>query len=85
MRLVYAGGPWYWVHVAYSYFLILIGTATLVRGLRRFPPPYRRQTALIITGAIVPWTGNLLYISPARCRSAALTSRRLRLPSPARA
>ena len=62
-RLIYRGGPWYWVNVAYSYFLILIGTATLVRGLRRFPPPYRRQTALILAGAIVPWTGNLLYLT----------------------
>jgi signal transduction histidine kinase len=62
-RLVYRAGPWYWVHVSYSYFLILIGTMMLVRGLRRFPPPYRRQTALVITGAIVPWIGNLLYLS----------------------
>jgi len=61
-RLVYTGGPWYWVHATYSYFLILIGTATLVRGLRRFPPPFRPQTALIIVGAIVPWAGNLLYL-----------------------
>ena len=53
------------MHVAYSYFLILIGTATLARGLRRFPPPYRRQTALIIAGAIVPWAGNLLYLTRA--------------------
>ena len=62
-RLVYQGGPWYWVHVTYSYFLILVGTLTLVGGLRRFPPPYRRQTALIIAGAIVPWLGNLLYLT----------------------
>ena len=34
-----------------------------MNGLRRFPPPYRRQTALIILGAIVPWIGNLLYLS----------------------
>ena len=64
-RLVYRGGNWYWVHASYSYFLVLLGTATLVRGLRRFPPPYRRQTALIIVGAIVPWLGNLLYLSRA--------------------
>jgi PAS domain S-box-containing protein len=62
-RLIYRGGPWYWVNVIYSYFLILLGTATLARGLRRFPPPYRRQTALIIAGAIVPWLGNLVYLS----------------------
>ena len=42
-----------------------IGTFILVRGLRRFPPPYRRQTALMITGAIVPWLGNLLYLARA--------------------
>jgi PAS domain S-box-containing protein len=64
-RLVYTGAPWYWIHATYSYFLILIGTATLVRGLRRFPPPYRRQTALIIVGALVPWVFNLLYLSRA--------------------
>ncbi|MBY0493240.1 MAG: PAS domain-containing protein [Cyanobacteria bacterium] len=64
-RLVYHGGTWYWVHASYSYFLVLVGTATLARGLRRFPPPYRRQTALIIAGAIVPWAGNLLYLSRA--------------------
>lgn len=62
-RLIYSGAPWYWVHAGYSYFLMLIGTTILVRGLRRFPPPYRRQTALIITGALVPWIGNLLYLT----------------------
>ena len=62
-RLVYTGGPWYWVQVTYSYVLILMGTATLVRGLRRYPPPYRRQNALIIVGAMVPWLANLLYLT----------------------
>jgi signal transduction histidine kinase len=62
-RLVYRAGPWYWVHVVYSYSLVLIGTTMLARGLRRFPPPYRRQTALIIAGAAVPWAGNLLYVT----------------------
>jgi PAS domain S-box-containing protein len=62
-RLLYRGGPWYWIHAGYSYLLILIGTLTLVRGLRRFPPPFRRQTTLIIIGALVPWIGNLLYLS----------------------
>jgi PAS domain S-box-containing protein len=64
-RLRYTGAPWYWVHASYSYVLVLIGTATLARGLRRFPPPYRRQTALIIVGALVPWLGNLSYLTRA--------------------
>ena len=62
-RLVYTGGPWYWVHVAYSYILMALGTLTLVRGVRRFPPPYRRQTVLMIVGALVPWLSNLLYLA----------------------
>jgi signal transduction histidine kinase len=62
-RLVYTGGPWYWVHVGYSYFLMLIGTLTIARSLHRFPPPIRRQTALVLAGAIVPWLGNLVYLA----------------------
>lgn len=62
-RLVYTGGPWYWVHVAYSYLLMASGTLILVRGLRQFPPPYRRQTVLMITGALVPWISNILYVA----------------------
>jgi len=64
-RLVYHGGGWYWVHASYSYLLIVIGTAALASGLRRFPPPYRRQTALIIAGAVVPLAGNLIYLTRA--------------------
>ncbi len=63
LRLEYRGGPWYWVNAGYNYFLVLIGTLTLIRGLRHFPPPYRRQTALILTGAMVPWAGNVLYLT----------------------
>jgi PAS domain S-box-containing protein len=62
-RLRYHGGPWYWVHAGYSYLLMMGGTLILARGLRRFPPPYRRQTLLIIAGAIVPWGGNILYLT----------------------
>lgn len=64
-RLVYTGGTWYWVNAGYSYVLMAIGTWILVRGLRRFPPPYRRQTVLMIIGAIVPWLSNVLYLSSA--------------------
>jgi PAS domain S-box-containing protein len=64
-RLIYSGGPWYWIHAIYTYSLVLIGTLILVRGLRQFPPPYRRQTTMIILGAMVPWAGNLLYLAGA--------------------
>jgi PAS domain S-box-containing protein len=61
-RLVYGRGPWYWVHVGYSYALIAVGTVSLVKILREAPPPYRRQTLAIMTGAAFPLAGNLLYV-----------------------
>jgi N-terminal 7TM region of histidine kinase len=64
-RLVYTGGVWYWLHAGYSYVLMGAGTWILARGLRRFPPPYRRQTVLMAVGAIVPWISNILYLSRA--------------------
>jgi PAS domain S-box-containing protein len=62
-RVVYRAGPWYWVHAVYSYALLLIGTITMWRGLRRYPPPYRRQSVLIIAGVVVPWISNALYLT----------------------
>src|SRR5262245_10323292 len=62
-RLVYSGGPWYWVHVTYTYLLIVIGTLSLLRGLRRAPPPYQRQTLAIVVGALIPLACNVLYLT----------------------
>ena len=64
-RVVYTGGPWFWVHVTYSHFLMAFGVLTLVRGLRRFPLSYRPQTILMLSAAVVPWIANLLYLWPA--------------------
>ena len=63
IRLQYTGGPWYWVNAGYTYLLMATATIMVVVGLRRAPPPYRRQTNLILCGAIVPWVGNLLYLT----------------------
>ncbi len=63
VRLQYTGGPWYWLNAGYTYLLMAIATVILVRGLRRFPPPYRGQTILILIGAMVPWVGNALYLT----------------------
>lgn len=54
-------GPWYWVNYAYSF--ILIGSALVVIGTvfvhgNRI---YRRQSALLILGAIVPLVANVVY------------------------
>ena len=63
LRLVYSHGPWFWIALIFNYSALAGGTYLLFRALRHFPLPYRRQTALIMTGALLPWVGNVLYVS----------------------
>ena len=63
-------GPWFWVHTAYSYILLSVGTFFLVVSLIYAPYPYRGQAATILIGSLVPWFCNSLYIfniSPLGC------------------
>jgi signal transduction histidine kinase len=60
---VYRHGPWFWIAATYFYALVATGTLVLVRATRRFPLPYRRQTAALVAGAAVPWVGNAAYLS----------------------
>ncbi|MDP1571087.1 MAG: histidine kinase N-terminal 7TM domain-containing protein [Vicinamibacterales bacterium] len=64
-RVVYEHGPAFWIAVAQNYTLLIGGTLVLVRSIRRFPTPYHRQSAALIAGAVVPWTGNIAYLSGA--------------------
>ena len=56
-------GFWFWVHVAYSYALLLWGTLILGSVVFRRPYLYRRQAGAALTGALAPWVANALYIS----------------------
>lgn len=59
---VYGRGPWFWVHVGYSYSLLLAGVLVLVRALFSFPPYYRRQVISILAGSTPPLLVNVIYI-----------------------
>ena len=56
-------GPAFWVHLAYSYLLMLLGTTLLLRTVIRSPQLYREQAAPLLLGACAPWIGNILYIA----------------------
>ncbi len=56
-------GPWFWVHIAYSYLLLSLGTLLLIQTLIRAPRLYRGQAAALLSGALAPWVGNALYIT----------------------
>ncbi len=58
-----AYGPWYWVHLAYSYLLILAGTIIVFRTLRRSQGLHRQQAVALVVAVLTPWLGNILYFS----------------------
>src|SRR5262249_13288953 len=47
-------GPWFWVHTAYSYVLMFLGSFLLVRASLRSGSLYRRQSAALLLSAAAP-------------------------------
>jgi PAS domain-containing protein len=60
--LVYGHGWWFWVFAVYGYLLMLVGTLALVWAILRHRQLYRRQTAVMLTSAAIPWIGNAIYL-----------------------
>jgi PAS domain S-box-containing protein len=56
-------GPWFYVHMVYSYGLLLWGSIRLVGGLFSSTRLYRWQIALTLLAVGVPWLSNVIYIS----------------------
>jgi len=61
LDLTYGAG--FWVYIAYSYLLLLLGTFLLLQALIRSPRLYRGQAGAVLIAALAPWAGNVLYIS----------------------
>lgn len=55
-------GPWYWVHVVYTYLLIFSGSIILLRSIFNLPPFYIKRGIILILGALIPMVGSILYI-----------------------
>lgn len=62
LMLDFSRGPAFWLHVAYSYGLILLGTFLLLRYTTQSSPAYRKQTRALVIAALFPWLGNILYV-----------------------
>ncbi|MFL7791203.1 MAG: histidine kinase N-terminal 7TM domain-containing protein, partial [Anaerolineae bacterium] len=60
MRTSY--GPFFWVHAAYSYMLLALGTWLLALAFIKSSRLYRRQVVILLVGLLAPWVGNALYI-----------------------
>jgi len=52
----------YWLHVVYTYVLLLTSTFLLTRALIRSPRSHRGQALILLIGALMPLTGNVIFI-----------------------
>jgi signal transduction histidine kinase len=58
-------GPAFWAHALYSYLLMIGGVALIAAELLRATRLYRWQVGLILTGMLIPWVSNALYLGGA--------------------
>jgi len=58
---IYVSGPWYWVNVSYSYLLGIISIGIFTLSLIRYRRFYSLQVRLLITAAIPPLLGGIIY------------------------
>ena len=60
--LVTTNGPWFWVHAAYTYTLIMIGLVLIIRALLRWPAQYRGQMIWILLSTLTPLIANAITV-----------------------
>lgn len=53
---------WFWIHLVYSYLLLVIGTYIFIRGAIDKRDSYSMQSRAILIGIAVPWIANLITI-----------------------
>jgi diguanylate cyclase (GGDEF)-like protein len=61
--LLYHHGPFFWVHVGYSYLLLFATTVFLLLAYFRFKGIHRRQALTVLLAFPWAWLGNVLYLS----------------------
>jgi diguanylate cyclase (GGDEF)-like protein/PAS domain S-box-containing protein len=55
-------GPFFWLHTIYSYALLIVGTVVLLRSSLSTPSIYKRQSWILVLGALIPWAANGLFL-----------------------
>jgi PAS domain S-box-containing protein len=56
-------GFYFWIHSAYSYALLLIGTILLLQAIIRNPDKYRGRTLGLLVGVLAPFGINALFLA----------------------
>jgi PAS domain S-box-containing protein len=55
-------GPWGWIEVIYAYFNIFLGVILLLRLYIQASQQHRKQIALLLAGAFLPWVANIIQV-----------------------
>jgi PAS domain S-box-containing protein len=58
---VVATGPVFWVHLVYSYLVILVATGLFVASMVNLSRTYRRMAIVLLAAGLLPWVANLLH------------------------
>ena len=61
--LDFVRGPWFWVLIAFSYTLLLLGSIKLGISLFSIVRLQRWQIFLTLLAILLPWLGNFLYLT----------------------
>ncbi|MEZ0396086.1 MAG: histidine kinase N-terminal 7TM domain-containing protein [Anaerolineales bacterium] len=57
-------GAYYWVHVLYSYALILTGSILFLQQALKRRKTHRTQAAAVLAAVLITWGGNIIYHTP---------------------
>lgn len=63
VTLEFVRGPWFWVLMIFSYTLLLLGSVKLVTSLFSIVRLQRWQVVLTLLAILLPWMGNILYLT----------------------
>ena len=55
-------GPWYWVNIAYTYTLMIVGLMVFIIAYLESSSIVRKQLLLIIIAGIIPWLSDIIYM-----------------------
>ena len=63
LSLMIGRGPLFWINVTYTYAVLWSGIAILIQQAIRSPYLYRKRAAILITATVLPWLGNVAFMS----------------------
>lgn len=60
--VIFAGGPWFWANIIYSYSLYLLVVLLLIKSAMGSRDLYRRQAGLVLLASLIPWIINVISL-----------------------